>query len=249
MNLSAIKLRYLLQFMFLLWAVLNHLCRGASVVVSQDVCMCSWLNELNLRNTAKASIVALLINEWQTKWSSSAECASAFWREAGAEFSSPGMKAINVIERSGISWLSYMATHGNDRQYHVTGTDYVRLQTKDRLFDSRAADRVEKHGPPPAPSPPINFFLLFPCPAHISSLPCCAVTSKLLFGYERLSGNRPFYRVFKGGRDGAGLGAEGRNYHISGCTGVPPFGTDTKTPQSYHSSESFSFGTIGLTFI
>lgn len=27
----------------------------------------------------------------------------------------------------------------------------------------------------------------------------------------------------KGGRDGAGLGAEGRNYHISGCTGVPPF--------------------------
>lgn len=148
--------------------------------------------ELNLLNAAKASIVAQLINEWQTKWSSSAECASAFWREAGAEFSSPGMKAINVIERSGVSWLSYMATHGNDRQYHVTGTDYVRLQTKDRRFDSSATDRVEKHGPSPALSPSINFFLLFPCPACISSLPCSTVTSKLLFGYERLSGNRPF---------------------------------------------------------
>lgn len=40
-----------------------------------------------------------------------------------------------------------------------------------------------------------------------------------------------------GGRDGAELGAEGRNYHISGCSGVPPFGTDTKTPQSHRSSQ------------
>lgn len=86
-----------------------------------------------------------------------------------------------------------MATHGNDRQYHVTGTDYVRLQTKDKLFDSGVTERVEKHGPSPAPSPSINFFLLFPRPARISSLPCSAVTSKLLFGYERLSGNRPFH--------------------------------------------------------
>lgn len=37
----------------------------------------------------------------------------------------------------------------------------------------------------------------------------------------------------KGGRDGGGaFGTEGRNYHISGCSGVPPFGTDTNTAES-----------------
>lgn len=49
----------------------------------------------------------------------------------------------------------------------------------------------------------------------------------------------------KGGRDGAELGGEGRNYHISGCSGVPPFGADTKTPQSHRSSQrAFPFGTM-----
>lgn len=41
----------------------------------------------------------------------------------------------------------------------------------------------------------------------------------------------------KGGRDGAELRAEGRNYHISNCSGVAPFGTDTKTPQSHRSTQ------------
>lgn len=102
---------------------------------------------------------------------------------------------------------------------------------------------AEKHGPSPALSSSINSFLLFPRPARISSLPCLAMTSKLLFGYDRLSGNRPFPPLClnrcsyssaeEGGVGGGGVWAEGRNYHISGWTGVPPFGMDTKTPQNY----------------
>lgn len=88
--------------------------------------------------------------------------------------------------------MSHVGKHGNDRQYQITGTDYVGLQTKAGLFDSGAPDCWTKLGPSPELSSSINSFLLFPHPAHISSEPCSAVTSKLLFGYDRLSGNRPF---------------------------------------------------------
>lgn len=37
-----------------------------------------------------------------------------------------------------------MAKHGNDSQYQITSTDYVSLQTKGRLFDSRAPERCRE---------------------------------------------------------------------------------------------------------
>lgn len=85
-----------------------------------------------------------------------------------------------------------MAKRGNDRQYQITGTDYVSPQTKGRLFDSRAPDCCRETRAIPCQSSSINSFLLFPCPAHVSSQKCLAMTSKLVFGYDRLSGNRPF---------------------------------------------------------
>lgn len=38
-----------------------------------------------------------------------------------------------------------MAKHENDRQYQITGTDYVSLQTKGRLFDSGAPDCLQSN--------------------------------------------------------------------------------------------------------
>lgn len=49
----------------------------------------------------------------------------------------------------------------------------------------------------------------------------------------------------KGGIDGGALRAEGRNYHISGCSGVAPFWYVYKnTAVSPQQPVGFSFGTI-----
>lgn len=76
--------------------------------------------------------------------------------------------------------------------------------------------------------PSISSFLLFPCRAHVSTLTCTSVTSKLLFGFDRLSGNGPFpplwlsrssnsgTRPTNGGRRVSWVfsRAKGNNYHI-----------------------------------
>lgn len=91
---------------------------------------------------------------------------------AGADFSSHAMKAMCLIEKSGISWrlkwMSHISKHANDRKCQVTGTHDVCLQTKARLSDSggtwlcRGTRAIAYIGSS------INSFLLFPCPAWIS---------------------------------------------------------------------------------
>lgn len=117
---------------------------------------------------------------------------------AGAESSSLAMKAIYLIERSGISrsfkWISHISKHGNDRKCQVTSTRDVCAQTKARLSDSRAPDSAEEHRPSPARAPQLTPSCYFHVQRELatSSPPCSAMTSKLLFGYDHLSGNRPF---------------------------------------------------------
>lgn len=108
------------------------------------------------------------------------------------------MKAISLIERSGISrsfkWISHISKHGNDRKCQVTSTRDVCAQTKARLSDSRAPDSAEEHRPSPARAPQLTPSCYFHVQRELatSSPPCSAMTSKLLFGYDHLSGNRPF---------------------------------------------------------
>lgn len=117
---------------------------------------------------------------------------------AGAESSSLAMKAIYLIGRSGISrsfkWISQISKHGNDRKCQVTSTRDVCAQTKARLSDSRAPDSAEEHRPSPARAPQLTPSCYFHVQRELatSSPPCSAMTSKLLFGYDHLSGNRPF---------------------------------------------------------
>lgn len=169
------------------------------------------------------------------------------------------MKAIYLIKRSGISqsfkWISHTSKHGNDRKCQVTSTRDVCAQTKARLSDSRAPDSTEEHRPSPARAPQLTPSCYFHVQRELatSSPPCSAMTSKLLFGYDHLSGNRPFpslclnrcSMLWSWGGGGIGVGAEG-----SAWTGVPPFGTDTQKKtlmelcwpaavRGFHSSANF----------
>lgn len=120
---------------------------------------------------------------------------------------------------------------------------------------------AEKHGPSPALSSSINSFLLFPRPARISSLPCLAMTSKLLFGYDRLSGNRPFpplclnrcsYSSAEEGGVGGGESELKAGIITSAAERACPLLVWTQKHHRImlaHSSERFSFGTIEFTFL
>lgn len=67
-------------------------------------------------------------------------------------------------------------------------------------------------GPPPPPPPRVPQLTpscYFHVQLSISLLPRSAVTSKLLFGYDRLSGNRPFPPLCLNRRSLCGEGGEG----------------------------------------
>lgn len=74
--------------------------------------------------------------------------------KAGAKFNSPGMKAICLIEKSGISReLKLIVLRRQTWKWQTVSNsspDYVCLQTKGRLFDSNAPDHSLKRRQSPA---------------------------------------------------------------------------------------------------